>query len=183
MNSCREEWMLRNRVWAWNDRSNTHLFDRTYTFSDRLCSWLRRWISSHRKWESMSLAELARTWTSVTGIRTWYRMISTSLELLLLVTPCCQQEPLNMNHVCSNLLIRHSLWRKMNAVYVCLWSSITDYTTCQVFMKCSLGIIQKLLNIGAFCENQLSNIFYLGGKWIYAHIFHISWSVWVKLDK
>ena len=93
MNICREEWMLRNRVGAWNDRADTHLFDRTYTFSDRLCSWLRRWISSHRKWESMSLAELARTWTSVTGIRTWYRMISTSLELLLLVTPYC-----NKNH-------------------------------------------------------------------------------------
>jgi len=81
----------RNKCYEWNDRADTHLFDRTYTFSDRLCSWLRRWISSHRKWESMSLAELARTWTSVTGIRTWYRMISTSLELLLLVTPCCNK--------------------------------------------------------------------------------------------
>jgi len=94
-----------------------------------------------------------------------------------------QQEPLNMNHVCSNLLIRHSLWSKMNAVYVHLWFSISDYTTCQIFMKFSLGIIQKLLNRDAFCENWLSIIIYLGGKWIYTHIFHISWSVWVKLDK
>jgi len=51
------------------------------------------------------------------------------------------------------------------------------------FHEIQLGIIQKLLNIGAFCENWFSNIFYLGGKSIYTHIFHISWSVWVKLDK
>lgn len=35
----------------------------------------------------MSLAEEARTCTSVTGINTWYRMISTSLVAFLLDTP------------------------------------------------------------------------------------------------
>lgn len=69
-------------------RKSAVLFDSTYTFSERRCSCERKWINSQRKCESISLADEARTWTSVTGISTWYRMISTSFVAFLLVTPC-----------------------------------------------------------------------------------------------
>lgn len=44
----------------------------------------------------MSFADEARTWTSVTGISTWYRIISTSEEAALLETPYEAKELIKM---------------------------------------------------------------------------------------
>ena len=51
-------------------RKSAVLFDSTYTFSERRCSCERKCINSHKKCESISLADEARTCTSVTGINT-----------------------------------------------------------------------------------------------------------------